>query len=89
MIIEAIMNIFKFLIDSIFALLPNVPNIDLVESVNVAMGVIFENLQLLGVLVRPSTIILIVPVFIAIKNFQYIYHIYMWILAKIPMLSIK
>lgn len=88
MIIESILNLLSGVITTVFGLLPNIPKLELTNSIEVAFSTIFDNLQLLGVFIRPATIKLIIPVFIVIYNFEYIYKITLWILKKIPMLNI-
>ena len=51
-------------------------------SINSFLDLIFDNLDLLGFFIRPSTIKLIVPLFIVFYNFEYIYRIVMWIFNK-------
>lgn len=90
MIIKLILELLYTLITAVFGLLPSIPSLDgLTGSIDRVMGVIFDNLQLLGCFVRPGTIIAIVPVFLVIYNFEYIYKVTMWILKKIPMLGMQ
>lgn len=86
MIVESIFNLLKLVITSIFSILPNIPNIgaELQSSIITSLDVIFSNLSLLGVFIRPSTIIMIIPVAIAIHNFKHIYDFINWIYNKIP-----
>lgn len=68
--------------------IPSFPN-DLNNSINSFMDLIFGNLSMLGFFVRPITLKIIVPLFIIVINFKYIYKLSMWIIKKIPFLSIK
>lgn len=85
MIVEAILNAIYKLLTTVFGVLPNIPDFDgFTDSLNIVLDTIFNNLSLLGVFVRPQTIHIIVPVFLAIYNFEHIYHFIMWIIRKLP-----
>lgn len=90
MIIETILNLLAIVITTVFGILPNIPNLpeNMINGVYSVINVIFDNLSLLGCFVRPSTIVLAVPIVIVIYNFDKIYKITLWILKKIPMLGI-
>lgn len=87
MILEAIMNLVKVLLNVVFALLPNVPNFDitLLDSLTQYINMIFNNLGLLGFFVRISTIKALVPLVIIAINFEDIYHFVMWVVKKLPL----
>lgn len=87
----------QFLVDMIFSLLqiifgwfslPDLPA-ELMANINSFLDLIFQNLSLLGLFVRQQTILIIIPVVIAIIGFERIYMFVMWILKKIPFLSMK
>lgn len=85
MILETILNAIYNLIVLVFGILPDIPQLEgFTSSFNLVTDTIFNNLNLLGVFVRPQTIHFIVPVFIAIYNFEHIYHFIMWIIKKLP-----
>lgn len=90
MIIEAILNLFKGLLFIVFGWisLPPFP-VALTDSIDTFLGLIFDNLTLLGFFVRPVTLTIAIPVLIALLNFEELYKLTMWILKKIPMLNIK
>lgn len=87
MILEAIMNLVKVLLNVVFALLPDVPNFDitLLDSLTQYINMIFNNLGLLGFFVRISTIKALVPLVIIAINFEDIYHFIMWVVKKLPL----
>ena len=62
---------------------------DLKNNINSFLDLIFGNLSMLGFFVRPTTLKIIVPLLIIVINFKYIYRISMWLIKKIPFLSIK
>lgn len=90
MIIEAILNLIKTVLFGCFSWinLPAFPE-TLQESVNTFLDLIFEGVNFLGFLVRPSTISILIPLIIIIVNFDHIYKFTIFILKKIPMLGIK
>lgn len=87
MILELIMNAVLFLLKSVFGLLPNIPQLStsLTQSIDKVFNVIFDNVGLLGLFVRISTIKWLVPLVIVVYNFEHIYHFVMWVIKKIPL----
>lgn len=90
MIIQAILDLLKGVLFLIFGWinLPDMP-LDITNTINSFFDLIFNNLDLLGLIIRPSTIKIAVPILIVIMNFEKLYHLTMWILKKIPMLNMK
>lgn len=90
MILEAILNLLKNLLFIVFSWinLPAFPE-GLTSSINSFLDLIFNNLNLLGFFIRPSTLTLSIPILIALLNFEKLYKLTIWILRKIPMLGIK
>lgn len=91
MIIEYILEAGLLFQKVIFDILPDVPqiSIQLINSINHVLDIIFSNLSLLGIFVRIDTIKILVPLVIFVVNFEYLYNIIIWILRKIPGLSIS
>lgn len=90
MILEAILNLFKNLLFIVFGWinLPAFPE-GLTNSINSFLDLIFNNLNLLGFFIRPTTLTLSIPILIILLNFEDLYKLTIWILRKIPMLGIK
>lgn len=91
MIVSAIMDLLKFLVTTVFGVLPNIPNfaVELQTSLNTVLDTIFNNLSLLGCFIRPMTIKLIIPILLVIWNFEKIYEVTMWIIKKIPFFGVE
>lgn len=91
MIISSILDLLKFLITTIFGVLPSIPGApdSIVSGVEGFLDIIFDNVGLLGVFVPVSTIKVVIPIAIIIINFDHIYKVTMWIIKKIPMLGIS
>lgn len=53
------------------------------NSVDVFLNLIFDNLSLLGFFIRPSTIKVVLPLFIVFYNFEFLFNIIMWIFNKV------
>lgn len=87
MILELIMSAILTLLKLVFSLLPTIPNLseNITNSINSVFGVIFDNVGLLGLFVRISTIKWMVPLVIVVYNFEHIYHFIMWVIKKIPL----
>lgn len=90
MIIEGIFNAFYTLFEVLFGwiTLPDFP-VTFKTSINTYFGYIFNNLQLIYLFIRPVTLKIAVPFFVAILNFDKIYSLVMFIVKKIPYVNIK
>ena len=86
MILEAIMNLIKILLDFVFALLPDIPSFDisLLSSLTRYIDMIFNNLGLLGFFIHIDTVKTLTPLIIIAINFEHIYHFAIWVLHKLP-----
>lgn len=87
MILELIITGITAVLKIVLGILPNIPQLpdNITGSINRVMNVIFENVGLLGIFVRISTIKLLVPLVIIVVNFEHIYHFVMWIIKKLPL----
>ena len=90
MILEALLNLIKTLLNVVFGWisLPPFP-VELTNSVDSFLRLIFDNLSLLGFFIRPLTLTIAIPVLIILLNFEQVYKLVMWIVRKIPFLGIK
>lgn len=68
--------------------LPDFP-LDLTNSINSFLDLVFDNLSLLGFFIRPTTLKLVVPLLLIVINFELIYKLVMWIVRKLPFVNIK
>lgn len=89
MIIESILSMVFNLITIPLSLLPNIPQVpdSFYTSVNSVLDTIFNNLGLIGVFVRPATLQIIIPLFLIVINFDYIYSFVMFILRKLHIIG--
>lgn len=87
MIIELIINIFTGVLKTLLSVLPNIPQLpnSIGTSLNNVFTTIFNNVGLLGLFIRISTIKILVPLIIVVVNFEHIYHFIMWIIKKLPL----
>lgn len=90
MILEILLNAIMSLLKMCFSWisLPQFPG-DLTTSISSFLDLIFNNLSLLGFFIRPSTLVVVIPVLIILLNFDEVYKFTMWILRKIPFLGIQ
>lgn len=63
--------------------------VELASSIDSFLGLIFNNLSLLGFFIRPVTIRIVVPILLIVINFELIYKLVMWIIRKLPFINIK
>ena len=90
MILEGLLNMVFGLLQVCFGWIsiPDFP-VELTSSIDTFLDLIFDNVTLLGFFIRPTTLYIVIPLLIIVLNFELIYKITMWILRKIPFLSIK
>ena len=90
MILEALLNLIKTLLQFVFGWinLPQFPE-GLTSSIDSFFSLIFDNLSLLGFFIRPTTLKIAIPILILLINFEQVYKLTMWIIRKIPFLGIK
>lgn len=76
---------------SVFSLLPDLPNLPdaVISGVNAFLDIIFDNVGILGLFIPINTVKIVVPLVIAIANFDRIYKLVMWIIRKVPFLDIS
>ncbi len=73
---------------SILGILPDMPD-SITTVVDNFFDLIFSGVNVLNFFVPLDTVAILIPIVIAIVNFDRIYKIVMWILRKIPFLSIE
>ncbi len=62
---------------------------ELSSSIDSFLDLIFDNLSLLGFFIRPLTLKIIIPVLLVVINFELIYKLIMWIVRKLPFISVQ
>lgn len=89
-ILEFLWDLFETLIHLLFGWI-NIPAFpqSLEDSVNNFLDLIFENLNLLDFFIRFETLRIIIPLFLFMINFKYIYKLVMWLIRKIPFLGME
>ena len=90
MILEAILSpIFKICV-GILSILPSLPGIptSIENGISTFLNLIFNNVGLLGIFVPIQTIKVVIPLAIAIANFDDIYKFFMWVINKVPCLNV-
>lgn len=91
MIIKAILNIIKILIISSplgLITLPSLPE-SFIDSFNDFCDLIFSNAGCVGFFVRPATLNILLPLVISLIGFEKIYYFVLFILKKIPFISVR
>lgn len=90
MIIEGIMNLILTLLQTVFAPLelPDLPA-SIQSVIDEFIAILTGAVGLFSVFFRMSTVKILVPLVIAIANFDKLYSLIMYILRKIPFLGIE
>ena len=90
MIIQGLLNVVKFLINIIFGWihLPAVPD-QIVSIVDRILLYVKSGLGLLWLFVPFELVKAMIPLVIAVVNFDKLYSFAVWVLKKIPMLGIE
>lgn len=91
MIISLLLVTVTGLINLIFGILPDIPQIpsELSSMVDSFFDLIFANAGLVGFFVPLNVAKIALPIAIIIINFEHIYSLVMWVVKKIPMLNLK
>lgn len=90
MILETLLNLVFGLLKIVFGWisLPAFPEA-LTGSIDTFLSLIFDNLNLLGFFIRPTTLTLVIPILIILINFDHVYKFTMWIVRKIPFVGVE
>jgi len=91
MIVEGIMNLGKGIMNTLYSLLGVLPHFDssIVSSVDSVFEIMFDSIDLVGVFVDFKMVRILIPVVIAIINFDRILKIVMFVIKKIPIAGMK
>ncbi len=90
MIFSVLLNLISLLIKLIFGLLPSLPQISFLTNILTFFNnTICKGLPLFCFFIRPSTVLTILPIALALFIFKYTYFLLMWIAKKIPFLNFK
>ncbi len=95
--IDIFANVWDTLMDWLYRIIQlafswiNIPSFPsgLAGSIDSFLSLVFDNLSLLGFFIRPATIRLVVPVLLVVINFELIYKLVMWIVRKLPFISVQ
>lgn len=90
MLLQTVLDIVKSVLFNVLSFI-NIPGFPeaLTGAITSVLDTICSNLGLLGLVVRWNTVVVAVPLLIAIINMQHIYDGVMWIIRKIPMLGMS
>lgn len=91
MITEFFISTVGGLVNLIFGILPNLPDLpsQAYSSINSFLDLIFNTMGLIDVVIPLQHIKILVPLIIIVVNFEHIYNLIMWVLKKIPILDIS
>lgn len=86
MIISLILVSLGGLFNSVFGLLPDIPNVpdSLVSIVDKFFDLIFDNSGLVSFFLPINVVKVALPIAIVIIEFEHIYSLVMWIIKKLP-----
>ena len=89
-IIEFLLQIFYYISNLLFGWfqLPVFPS-ELSESIDTFLNLIFNNLSLLSLIIRPITFFTSISLLILYFNFEILYKVLIWLIRKIPFLNLK
>ena len=91
MLVELMLSLVKVLIDIIFAflgILPDMPD-TLIVAINDFMDLLFAGANIVALFMPMDIVRILIPIVIAIVNFDKILKIIIFILKKIPFLGIE
>lgn len=91
MLVELMLSLVKVLIDIIFAflgILPDMPDA-LIVAINDFLDLLFAGASIVALFMPMDIVRILIPIVIAIVNFDKILNIIIFILKKIPFLGIE
>lgn len=90
MIIEGLLSFFQQVYQVMFGWinLPDMPAV-VTDTVDWFLDMVFDNIGILGFFVRWSTVVVLVPIALIVFNIDKIYDLIMWVLKKLPFMSIE
>ena len=91
MIIEAVANLGLLLINAVMTVLDVLPDLpaSVISALDSFFDLIFDNASLIGFFIPLGLLKVLLPIALVVINFRHIYAAVMWVLRKIPMLSIE
>ena len=89
-IVNFLLNCLYFICNLLFGWfqLPSFPT-ELTDSINSFLDLLFDNLSLIGLFIRPVTFQAVIYVLISLYTFKILYKVIFWIIKKIPFLNVK
>lgn len=91
MIVEWVIRLGKMLFDVIMVLLGVLPDMHpkVIEAVDIVFGYMFDAVSLVALFIDFDMVKILIPLVIAVLNFDHIYTFVLWVIKKIPILDIK
>lgn len=91
MIISTLIASVVGLINLVFSILPNIPAVpaELSNLVSNFFDLIFDNAGLVGFFLPINVVKIALPIAIIIIEFEHVYSLLLWVVKKIPMLSLE
>ena len=91
MITEWALQLVGLIVEAIFAVLDILPNIpqSVISAIDSFFGLIFQGVHLVSFFVPMDMVAILIPLVIAIVNFDKIWKVIMFIIRKIPFLGIE
>lgn len=87
MVLMILLTIIGTLINLIFSILPNLPQVpdEFSSIIDNFFDLIFSNSGLVGFFLPMNVVKIALPIALIIINFKHIYNLLKWIIAKIPL----
>lgn len=91
MIISLLLASITGLINLVFGILPDIPPIpsELTSVVSNFFDLLFDNAGLVSFFLPMNVVKIALPIAIVIINFEHIYSLLLWVIKKIPALSLE
>lgn len=91
MIVEGFFNLGQFIVDMFMSFFGQLPSYDsqITTTIEHFFNFLFDGIDFFAIFFNMSLIKIMIPLFIAVHNLDRVYHIFMWIVRKVPFVSIK
>lgn len=86
MILNVFFGAISALIQTVFGILPDLPDMPtgITNALDVASDVVVFGTRFLAYYIGGTFLLILIPILIIYANFNWIYHLVMWIIKKLP-----
>jgi len=86
MILEFVLSVVGTVLRALFGVLPDLPEAPawLTTTLDTFIGSVMSGVAFVSYIMTPTIFIFVLSTFLVLLNFEYIYHLVLWIIKKLP-----